>query len=161
MLSGPSLWAGDDHDLHLSLCELRFNEKSSSYEVAIKIFIDDLELAIGKKGVKGLKIGTPNENASANDHITSYLDTHFSIKIDGVRLKVDFIGKEITDDKLAVWCYVEYSQNTSHPRKCILSNRILLDVYNDQRNIMDIKLSKTHKDYTILEAENTSWSYSY
>ena len=160
-ISSPAFLAGDKHDLHLSMCELRFNEASSSFEVAIKIFVDDLELALEKEGMNELRLGSPQESQTAEAHISGYLDKYFAIEIDGVRLEADFIGKEYTDDQLAVWCYIEYSQEKSNARKCVLSNRILLDIYDDQRNIMDIKMSKTHKDYTIFDAGMNQWTFSY
>src|SRR5688572_25411157 len=56
-LHTPAVSNGDhDHDIHLSLCELRYNEQSAAFEVAIKIFIDDLEAAIGKEGITELRI---------------------------------------------------------------------------------------------------------
>lgn len=152
--------AGNDHDIHLSICELRFNEENASFEVAIKIFIDDLEKAIQQDGPKDLRIGTSQESAMADEAIAYYLDKHFSIEIDGIKLKPDFIGKEVTDDMLAVWCYIKYPGMTSG-KKCLLSNNILLDIYEDQRNIMDIRMSKTHKDYTILASGKNTWVYNY
>lgn len=151
-----------DHDIHLSMSEIRFNEATSSFEVAIKIFIDDLELAIEKQEhVTGLKIGTEKEASGADQYISAYLERHFSITIDGVKLTPDFLGKEVTDDLLAVWCYVEFPQKASTARSCVLSNNILLEVYQDQRNIMDIQMSKSHKDYAILERGKDTWSYTY
>ena len=154
-------FANNDHDIHLSLCELRFNEQSSSFEVSIKIFIDDLETAIGKENATKLHIGTRNESPEADEMIAAYLGKNFSIDIDGIELKASFLGKEMTDDMLAVWCYVEYPLKKTNPQKCILTNRILFEVYEDQRNIMDIRMSKSHKDYTIFERGRNTWSYSY
>lgn len=153
--------AENDHDIHLSICELRFNEKSASFEVAIKIFIDDLEKAIQQNGPGNLRIGTSQESSTADEAIAYYLDRNFTIEIDGVKLKPDFIGKEITEDMLAVWCYIEYPQLITSGKKCLLSNNILLDIYEDQRNIMDIRMSKTHKDYTILASGKNTWVYHY
>ena len=150
-----------DHDIHISLSELRFNEESQSFEVAIKIFIDDLELALKKEGATDLRIGTDRESELAEESIISYLNKHFTIEVDGKKLAPQFIGKEITDDMLAVWCYVEFKKQPGRSLKCILSNSILTDVYSDQRNIMDIHMSKTHKDYIILESSRTSWTYTF
>ena len=161
MTAVTAVRGNNDHDVHISLCELRFNEQSSSFEVAIKIFIDDLELAMRKEGVANLYIGTPNEKENAGDAIASYLNHHFSIEIDGHKLAPVFIGKEVTDDQLAVWCYVEYKKDLSGADKCVLTNRILFDLYADQRNIMDIRMGQSHKDYTILESGKTSWSYNF
>lgn len=159
--SRATAFGNKDHDIHLSICELRYNEQSLSFEVSIKIFIDDLETAIGKEGASQLRIGTKNEVPEADEMITSYLNKNFTIDIDGVKLQASFLGKELTEDMLAVWCYVEYPANKSQPQKCILSNRILFEVYDDQRNIMDIRMNKSHKDYTIFERGRNTWSYTY
>ena len=160
LTAGSPIIANDRHDIHLILCELRFNEATASFEVSIKVFIDDLELAMAKDGVKGLKIGTPSEDPLADEHITAYLNKHFYIDIDGARLKANFLGKEFTEDLIAIWCYVEFPAPPA-AKKCLLSNNILLDLYDDQRNIMDIRMSKTHKDYTILASGKNTWVYNY
>ena len=160
IFSAATASARDDHDIHLTLCELRYNEASSSFEIAIKIFIDDLELAIQKEGKKDFRIGSKNEDVIADEYIASYLNKFFSIEIDGIKLHGDFLGKEITEDLLAVWCYVEIPV-AKRGKKCVMSNSILMEVYDDQRNIMDIKMSKSHKDYTILEKGKSTWTYTY
>lgn len=159
-LIAPS-FANQDHDIHLSLCELRYNEQSYSFEVSIKIFIDDLETAISKESASQLRIGTSNEAPETDEMIASYLNKSFSIEIDGIKLKASFLGKELTDDMLAVWCYVEFPVKKTQPQKCVLTNRILFEIYDDQRNIMDIRMNKSHKDYMIFERGRNTWSYTY
>lgn len=149
------------HDIHVSVCELRWNEESGAFKVAIKIFIDDLERALSIGGAPGLFIGTPKESGEANRYIASYLQKHFTIDVDGNRLVPDFVGKEISDDLLAVWCYVEFPAKMSRSKKCTLSNDILLELYDDQRNIMDIRMHKAHKDYTIFQPGRSTWTYTF
>ena len=158
-----STWvsATNAHDIHVSVCELRWNEESGAFEVSVKIFIDDLERALALEGAPGLFIGTPKESAEASRYIAAYLRKHLTIDVDGTRLTPDFVGKEISEDLLAVWCYVEFPANLSRSKKCTLSNDILLELYDDQRNIMDIRMNKTHKDYTIFEPGRTTWAYTY
>jgi hypothetical protein len=153
--------ANEEHDIHISLTELRWNEESGIFEVSIKIFIDDLELALGKEHAPGLFIGTPKELKNANEYIANYLTKHFTIVIDGTRLTPSFLGKEVSEDFLAVWCYVEFPAEIHRSNKCILTNDILLDIYDDQRNIMDIRMHKSHKEYTILQPGRSTWSYTF
>lgn len=153
--------ATNSHDIHVSVCELRWNEESGAFEVSVKIFIDDLERALTMEGAPGLFIGTPKESEEANRYIASYLQKHFTINVDGTRLVAGFLGKEISDDLLAVWCYVEFPAKVSRAVKCTLSNDILLELYDDQRNIMDIRMNKSHKDYTIFQPGRTTWTYTY
>jgi hypothetical protein len=155
------LSAGNAHDMHISVCELRWNEESGAFEVSIKVFIDDLERALNKDGAPGLFIGTPKELKEADNFIASYLQKHFRIDIDGTRLSPEFMGKEISEDFLAVWCYVQFPARVSPGKKCKISNDILLDMFDDQRNIMDIRMSKSHKDYTIFQPGQSTWSYTF
>lgn len=153
--------ANRDHDIHISLSEIRWNETTSAFEVSIKLFIDDLELALGKKGVTGLAIGTDREAAGANDHIAAYLRQHFKIELDGQLLSPRFHGKELSEDIIAIWCYIEFPGTAGPTRKCAITNDVLLELYDDQRNIMDIRMSKTHKDYTIFQPGRCTWTYTY
>ena len=70
------------------------------------------------------------------------------------------MGKELSEDKIAVWCYLEFPAQALRGVKFLLANKILLDVYDDQRNILDIRMSRLHKDYAILEGENYIWTYT-
>ena len=152
--------AFSDHDLHASVAEVKWNAESTSFEVSIKIFIDDLEKALSRDQIAGLQIGTPKESAEANDIIIAYLEKHFHISLDGIRLPSQFVGKETTEDFQAIWCYVEYP-GLKDPKKCMVSNDILFDLFDDQRNIMDIRMTPTDKAYIILEPGKSTWSYTF
>lgn len=153
--------AADTHDIHISVCELRWNEESGVFEVSIKIFIDDLELALTKMGAPGLFIGTPKEDPYANDFIADYLRKHLTITIEHEKLIPVFLGKELSDDFQAEWCYIEIPAEVSRGQKCTLSNDVLMELYDDQRNIMDIRMHKSHKEYTIFQPDRSSWSYTF
>jgi hypothetical protein len=154
------LQANHDHDIHVSMSEVRWNEESSSFEVSIKLFIDDFETALAKQNLTGLNIGTEKESANANQAITDYLEKHFRITLDGANLDAQFLGKETTEDYKAIWCYVEFP-GTKNPKQCRMYNDLLFEVYDDQRSIMDIRMNSTHKAYTILEPGKNTWSYTF
>lgn len=149
------------HDIHVSLCELRWNEEAQAFEVSIKIFIDDLELALGKEGAPGLFIGSTKEPKETDAYIAEYLRKNFRIDVDGKSLTPQFLGKEISEDFLAVWCYIEFPADISRSAKCTLTNNVLLNIYDDQRNIMDIRMNKSHKEYTIFQPGRSTWSFTY
>ena len=114
-----------------------------------------------KEGFPPMDLGSPKENELAEEQITTYLNKYFSIDIDGKKWPANFIGKELSEDYQAVWCYVEYAGEFNKAKHCTLTNRILLDIYDDQRNIMDIRMNKTHKAYTILDPAQPSWKYTF
>ena len=154
------LRAADDHDIHVCLSEVRWNAASTSFEVSVKIFIDDLELALGKSGVSGLHIGTPKESKDADTYIGQYLDQHFRIAINGIHLSGNFIGKEVAEDYQAIWCYIEFAAPQT-PKSCSITNDVFFELYDDQRNILEAHMSPSHKAYTIFEPGKKSWSYTF
>ena len=151
----------DTHDIHICLTELKFNETTSSFQVSIKIFIDDLELALSKEGTSGLFIGTPKETDGATLFIERYLNKHFKIDIDGKSLELVFQGKEVSEDLQAIWCYVEFEAQPFRGKKCTISNDILFSMFEEQRNIMDIRMSQLQKDYTIFQPGHSTWTYTF
>ena len=155
------MWVGSLHDLHVSMCELKYDDVSSSFQVSLKIFIDDLDKGVIKEGYPALNLGSGKESELTDEHLISYIDKYFSIEIDGKKLSPTFIGKELSDDYQAVWCYIEFPAEISKAQKCVLTNRILLDIFSDQRNIMDIRMNSTQKAYTILDPDHPSWSYTF
>jgi hypothetical protein len=149
------------HDIHISVCELRYNESTDAFEVSLKIFIDDLELALARDGVTGLGIGTPKELPAANDKIAAYLSKHFKIQLGGQVLSHEFLGKEISEDYLAVWCYIQLKANPAAGQQCSVTNDILFEMYDDQKTLMDVRMTKTHKEYVILQPDKATWNYTY
>jgi hypothetical protein len=158
--SWASVVAHDDHDIHVCLSEVRYNASSGSFEVSVKLFIDDLELALSKNGVTGLFVGTPKELASADGHIEQYLERHFRITVNGASVLGNFIGKEVAEDYQAIWCYLEFTP-PQPPRQCAISNDVFFEIYDDQRNILEARMSSSHKDYTIMEPGKHTWSYTF
>ncbi len=161
LLLPPCASANKDHDIHLSMCELRYNEQSSTFEVAIKVFIDDLEMALKNHGGNNLRIGASNESDVADEHIGAYLNQQFTVDVNGSRITPVFVGKEVAEDMIAVWCYLEFKTDVTRASKCTFTNRVLLEVHSDQRNIMDIRMGRSHKDYTILDSSHPAWSYTF
>jgi len=150
-----------DHDIHVSVSEVTWKAGSTAFEVSVKIFIDDLETALMKEGHgTGLQIGTEKESAKAEEIIEDYLDKHFHISMDGIQLPAEWVGKETTEDYKAIWCYLSFP-GLKDPKKCTISNDILFELYDDQRSIMDIRMTSTHKAYTIFEPGKSSWSYTF
>ncbi|MBK9984917.1 MAG: hypothetical protein IPP15_21565 [Saprospiraceae bacterium] len=156
-----SILRTDEHPIHASICELKYSEKDAAFQVSVKVYIDDLEVAMKNEGYPPVNLGATTENTLAQEYLASYIDKYFTITQDGHKLTSKFVGKELSDDFLAVWCYLEFPATTSKGQKYTITNRILLDLYSDQRNIMDIRMNSTQKEYTIFDPSNSSWSYTY
>ena len=157
LLSAKSLpFANGEHIFHLSMCEIDYNAKVNSLEISLKIFIDDFELALERKeGYKMLKIGSEKEHKKADQYILDYLKESFIIENKDGPLNYEFIGKELDEDLIAIWCYLEIT-NVPQPKDLTITNSVLTEVYDDQNNIINIQISKEQTGYLMLNRAKTS-----
>ena len=149
-----SLSASSAHEFHVSKCLIKYNEASSSLEISMHIFLDDLEDALEINGIKNLYLCTENEAVGAEDHIVAYLARQFQVKLNGIDLELNFIGKELSDDLAAVWCYLEIYDITPEG-ELEISNEILFDLFDDQKNITSVKLPSGNEYFLFQKGDST------
>lgn len=128
-----------DHDFHVSKCLMAYNPDTESLQMSMHIFLDDLELALSQRGHDQLFLCTPREAPEAVAHVEAYLRDHFKLVINGQPRDFTFVGKEISDDLSAIWCYMEVEQLPA-VESLQLTYRILFDTYRDQKNLASLTL---------------------
>jgi hypothetical protein len=143
------------HDFHASKCLLEFSERHRSLQATVHIFIDDLEEALRRQGVDQLFICTEKEAKDAEAHIARYLARHLQVKVNGKPANFEFIGKEIADEYLGMWCYLEAAP-IERPERLEITNTILLEVFDDQRNIVSIRGPNNRKGALLLKKGRVS-----
>jgi hypothetical protein len=78
---------------------------------------------------------------NADSLISSYLTHHFNIAVDGRNVEFNFLGKEDSDDLIAIWCYLE-GQEIINPKEIKIQNKLLVDLFDDQKNIVSFRSIK-------------------
>ncbi len=146
---------GDLHELHLSKALINYNAETQAVEVSLHLFIDDLEMAMGDVGMTDLKIATSKESEDADEKIASYLATIFDVDVDSEDVVFTFLGKETSDDLMAIWCYLE-AESISPPQSVRVQNRFLLDHYDDQKNIVTFVSGETKKYFMLDDDKDTA-----
>lgn len=137
------------HDFHLSKSDIHYNEDSHTLEISLHLFIDDLELAIQNQGMDNPFISTSKEVSHADSLIANYLEKHFSVEVNGQKINFNFLGKENSDDLIAIWCYLE-GENIPDPQVIKLENRLLIEIYDDQKNIVAFR-STRKKEFLLFD----------
>lgn len=126
------------HDFHLSKCLIEYNMTDKAIQISMQIFIDDLEEALRKEGADNLALCTEKEAPDAEVHFKRYLTKHFRLSLNGKEATYNYLGKEISDDLQSLWCYLEIEQVTNL-REIKVSNDILMEIFDDQQNIINVK----------------------
>ena len=101
------------HDFHVSKCLIEYNPQANALQISMHIFIDDLELALESQGTERLFICTRMEHPKAETYMQRYLEQNFKLTVNQKPIKYDFLGKEISEDMAAVWCYLEITDITA------------------------------------------------
>ena len=144
------------HEFHLSKCDIHFSEEDKALQISLRIFIDDLEEAIAKvEGEENLKLCTNKEVMNADSILVAYLSGNFQVSVDDQIHELAYVGKEVSEDLLAVWCYFEIT-NVLPKEVILIENKILIETFDDQSNLVSIKFSKDKKDHFIFKKGETS-----
>lgn len=147
------------HEFHVSKCVIDCKKSEEAIQVALHIFIDDLEEALRQQGADKLFICTEKESKKAEKYMIRYLQNHFKIIVNEEAVEYNFIGKEISDDIQAVWCYLEV-ENVNTINSLELRNDILMEVFDDQRNIINLKVDGT-EEFLMFDKGNASKTFNY
>ena len=130
------------HEFHLSLTEINHNAEKKTLQIAVKLFTDDLSVALEQGGKKKLNIGTQNEVPQANEVIASYIKQHLMLKVNGKDVVFEYLGKEAETD--ATWCYVEV-KNVAKVQTLEVQNTLLLEAFDDETNMVNLNINGRKK----------------
>lgn len=145
------------HPIHVSICDIAYDDERAALEIVQRIFLDDLEKAIRKnEGDAFLDITNPGNEKTTDDLVKGYLDKHFAVDVNGVATDYEYLGHEVESD--AIYCYMEIVQVKELNTLRVFSD-ILTAEYDDQVNfvhvtvndeIRSMKLTR-HKKVDVLE----------
>ncbi len=134
----PLLFWSGLHDFHVSRCLIHYAEEESSLQITLHVFLDDLEEALSRRGAEQLFLGTELEKEGAGVYVERYLRQQFEIRINGKQVEYVYLGRELSDDLMGLWCYLEIT-SISEFREISIRNQILMEVFDDQKNIIQLE----------------------
>jgi len=133
------------HDYHMSNIDIEYNAETQALEIIMKIFIDDLEDGIKASGVEEkLYLCTDREVETGDVQVYTYLQEKMKLNVDGEAVSFNYIGKETSEDLVAMYCYLEV-EDVPFVNEITVSNDMLMEVFDDQINIIKLKSKSTGK----------------
>ena len=119
------------HDYHITHTTIFYNKKSNSFEITIKVSIEDLERSLETEKFNKLRIGSQRENKIVDKLIESYFNKNFLLFINNNETDYEWVGKAID----------------SNIESIIIENTVFLENQENQINLARIEFEK--KDYNI------------
>jgi len=130
------------HPLHLSVVEIEHNAGDKTLEVSCKIFTDDFETTLAKNYNTKVDLINPPNIAAMDTLVKKYILSHLSLKVNGKPVLFNYIGFEHENE--AVFGYIEVG-NITAVSKLEITNSIMYDKFDDQVNIMHVKVTGERK----------------
>ena len=137
------------HDYHITHTTIYYNKKSNSFEITVKVSVEDLERSLETEEFKKLRIGSQRESKIADKLIENYFNKNFLLFINNNQTDYEWVGKEIDDNLHDLYLYFEI-ENLSIDRNIesiIIENTVFLENQENQINLARIEFEK--KDYNI------------
>lgn len=138
------------HAIHISKTEINYDMAEKSLQITTHIFIDDLERAMEAAGAPKLYLGTKMEIPTAEKELEKYLGKMLLLSTGNTKLKPVWVGKELSADFLAVWCYLEV-EGMGTFSELTVQNDVLLDLYDDQSNIVETRKNNKPNSAKIID----------
>ncbi len=159
-LTGLTVWllcSSWLHPIHVSVSNVDLDPVGGKVELSVKIFADDFQdLILHKYGVQ-LNIveqeGPGDKISAVNEYIEEALQLVFNGK---ETADLQFVEAALNEE--AIWLFYSYE----HPgkiRKVDIVNRIMLEKFSDQTNLMIITFNEKQNGYR-LDNKTTELSFN-
>lgn len=134
------------HPVHVSVTSIEYVEERKSFDVSFKLFWDDFEAIIASKYGVLLNLGKDDEKENKHIYFTRYIEDSFSFQVNGVDLQPKYNMDTINE--ASIWLYYTYPGDEGNG-KIEIQNRLMLDMFTDQTNLLMIKVHDIEKGYTM------------
>jgi len=145
------------HDFHTSLTEINYNSKTSSLELSVRVFTDDLELTLTNLN-KGKLVKIEDPDAVVDPLIEQYFRKNLALVSPEKEVKFGkFYGKEKEAD--ATWLYLEVF-DCKQIRNFTIYNNIMQEMFTDQTNLVNIIVGNQKKTIVFdAKTKISPWPY--
>jgi len=130
------------HPFYVSVTEIKHDAAAGEMQVSSRIFADDLENVLKKQFKQPLDIIHPANRTQTDSLISSYLNQHLLITVDGKTVKLHYLGYKIEEE--AAWCFLE-AEGVKTFKQILIKNDILYSEHPNQINMIHVLSGTTRK----------------
>lgn len=153
LLVMPLLGMNVYHKFYVSVTNMNYSDRDKAFQITTRIFIDDLEAVLLERYGIDTDLATPDEVANSDELIDKYLKTKLVIYFDDEVAQYQFLGKEFDTD--IVVCYLEITNvKLQELQKIEIQNEVLTDLFEDQQNIVHLKIDDKRKSFILIRENN-------
>ncbi len=142
------------HPFHLGLVEVHIDR--THLEIAIRVFTDDLEWALGKQFKKTVDL-TLGDSSTNFWLLSSTLRKEIQISADSRSIELNYVGCEREDD--SIWLYMEHELGTTDMFEWTFVNTLLTQDFPEQRYVVSVNHKGRKKTQLLMAPDfRIQWS---
>jgi len=145
------------HPYFLSMTEIKYKAASSSLEVSVKVFTNDMEEAMRKTYNTDVNLFKPKNQDMENRLVSDYVRKHVLISVNGKPVAMQMVGYEKEED--AVWVFME-SGRVEKPTKIEVDDKLLYAYFPEQINMVSTEVG-TSKQSAKASNPDSKFSFSF
>ena len=119
------------HKFFISTTDIQIKSEEQSAEITIQVFSHDVYLLLENANYKTINVGTEKEGDDIDIFLVNYLSDNFMVQ--DYRWK--YVGKEIGLEYTVFFLEID---NFSPSSNVAILNSLFMDLYNEQRNIINL-----------------------
>jgi len=127
------------HPVHVTLTSVDYIQEDNSFEVFVKLYLDDFLLDAEQDEDDFLK-----EKNKSKEIIENYINKKLIIKVNDIKLTGKVNNFEVLIDEVKVYMKHETSER---PKELLVQNLIMTELYHDQSNFVIIKVDNFEEGF--------------
>lgn len=136
------------HKFYTSLARVEYNAAEGSVEVTLRVFADDLELALGRRAGRAVKLDREGE---AERLLPAYLRDTFEIRNrDGELKALKWVGLELRAGVAWVYVEAEMPEGLAGAR---LRDHLLFELFEEQVNTVSVRYPGASADLVFVRGD--------
>ncbi len=139
------------HESYLSVTQMNYNAETNSIQCEMKLTAHDLEQALKVQSGQAVILDKASLRVSNNKLINQYLQKYFSVKINGIKTYVSYIGYEVELNDNA-WIYFEIPC-PEIKKEIEISNMILTETFAMQQNVTHLSINTNKQSFVFTKID--------
>lgn len=136
------------HKTYLSVTEIEYSKEDESLQIVSRVFIDDFEKVLNKRYGKDISLSYKEDLKNHKDLMEKYLQDKLHIKIEGKPVSFYLLGSKFDADQIVLFIEADKVRDF---KKIQVENLILTDLFDSQKNIVNIKKDSTVKSMLLMK----------
>ena len=125
------------HKFYMGIYQVEYAPAKKRVQIAMRLFVDDCNTALYQNYNQKTKLGDKQETVAEVNLLTTYIQAHFKVVVNGNSYPIQFKRKELDNNVLI--CYYT-CENVPKLSRVVIENTVFTDVFSEQQNMIQAQL---------------------